>query len=103
MAKTKANGVNKSAMVREILKTNPKMKVNEVVVMLAAKKVKVLPSQVYFIKSKLRSKRRQAMNQNVAKSTGITNPIELIRKVKALAGEVGGVRNLGLLVEAMQG
>lgn len=93
--------INKSQLVRDILKESPKAKVAEIVAMLAAKKVKVIPAQVYFIKSKLRKGRKKRQLRQVKNAIGGSDPLSLIRKVRSLADEVGGFKGLKDLVEAI--
>lgn len=107
MAKpTAAEGkrVNRSEAVREALAQNPKAGSKEVIALLAAKGVKVSPTLVYYVKSKQNQARRRARRaEAVAESrrTATTDPVELVMRVKQLAAEVGGVRNLKLLVDLL--
>ena len=104
MAKKK-NGVNKSEEIRQILKTNPEMPVKEVVSTMAGRGLKVTDNLVYFIKGRIkgrkgrRKKARQMMANVVA--TGNTDPVATILKVKRWAAEVGGLKKLKALVEAL--
>jgi hypothetical protein len=107
MAKKTGNGeVNKSAAIREILSQDPKTKASEVVSTLAAKGIKVRPGLVYFIKGKLKGKRRRR-GQGKGEAAQVTaapsnaDVLGTIRKVKTLAAEVGGLRKLQALVEAL--
>lgn len=104
MAKKK-NGVNKSEEIRQLLKANPDMAVKEVVSNLAGRGMKVTDNLVYFIKGKMkgrkgRRKRAQQMVANVA-ATGSTDPVATILKVKRWASEVGGMKKLKALVDAL--
>ena len=107
MAKRK-NGVNKSEEIRQLLKANPAITASEVVSTLNAKGIKVSDNLYYFIKGKMkgrksRRKRAQKMVASVAKATSTTNSDALatILKVKALANEVGGLKRLKALIEAL--
>lgn len=102
MAKRKGpnGGVNKSAAVRELLTQSPKMPVKEIVAAMAAKGLKVQPSTVYFLKGKMRRKQRKEIGKRLV-SAGVVNPVDLILKVRSLAGEAGGIKKLKQLVDAL--
>lgn len=104
MAKTK-NGVNKSEEIRQLLRANRKMKAKAVVSALAEKGIKVSESQVYFVKGKIKGRRgrRKKARQVVAKvaATGNTDPVATILKVKSWAEQVGGMKKLKALVDAL--
>lgn len=96
--------VNKSQAIRDFLAGNPKADTKAVVAGLAEKGVKVAPTLVYFIKSKQRQARRRAKRDRVAASSGqmaANNPVEVVLRVKDLAREVGGIKNLKLLVDLL--
>ena len=102
----KKSSVNKSAAIRDILTQDPDAPVKEIVETMAGRDLKVTPNLVYFIKAKMRAGKRKKARQKAlqAVSTGngaASNPIELIRKVKLLAGEVGGLKKLKGLVEIL--
>jgi hypothetical protein len=104
MAKKK-NGVNKSEEIRQLLRANPKMPVKEIVATMAARDLQVTDNLVYFIKGKMkgrrgRRKKAHQMAANVA-ATGNSDPVAMIRKVRTWANEVGGIRKLKALVDAM--
>jgi hypothetical protein len=97
-------GVNKSEAIREFLAENPKADTKTIVNGLAAKGLKVAPTLVYFIKSKQNQAKRRAKRDRVAESsrgTGSKNPVEVVIRVKDLAREVGGIKNLKMLVDLM--
>jgi len=104
MAKRK-NGVNKSEEIRQVFKSNPKMPVKEVVATLAGRGIKVADNLVYFVKGKItgRRGRRKHAGQMVARvaATGNSDPVKTILKVKGWANEVGGMKNLKALVDAL--
>jgi hypothetical protein len=92
---------NRSAAIREALAQNPKAGSQEIVALLAEKGVKVAPTLVYYVRSKQNQARRKQKRARVAeasRTTAAVNPVELVLRVKDLAREVGGVRNLKLLV-----
>ena len=99
------NGVNKSEEIREMLRTNPEMPVKEIVSALAGRGIRVTDNLVYFNKGKIRGKqgrRKKAMQMvaNVA-ATGNTDPVATILKVKSCTNNVGGLKKLKLLVDAL--
>jgi hypothetical protein len=96
--------VNKSEAIREFLAENPNADTKGVVAGLAEKGLKVAPTLVYFIRSKQSQARRRARRERVAASsrgTGSKNPVEVVLRVKDLAREVGGIRNLKMLVDLL--
>jgi hypothetical protein len=96
--------VNKSQAIRDIFAENPKTETKVVIARLAEKGVKVSPTMVYYIRSKQRLASRKAKRARVAESsrnTGIPNPVELVLRVKDMAREVGGIRNLKQLVDLL--
>src|SRR5262245_43097002 len=104
MAKKKA-GVNKSEEIRQLLQANPNMPAKEVVESLASKGIKVAHTLVYFVKGKMkgrrgRRKKAHRMMANVA-ATGNSDPVTTILKVKRWANEVGGMKKLKALVDAL--
>jgi hypothetical protein len=106
MAKKKANGsgINKSALIREILSKNPKIKVKEVVALLAQRKIEVNPNLVYMIKSK-RSRRTRKEKRKLAveatRTAGFANPVQLIMEVRSVAEKAGGMRHLKQLIDLL--
>ena len=105
MAKTKdSTGKTKTEHVREALAANPKAGGKEILAILAANGIRVAPSLLYFIKSKAKQKQRIAKRAQVAETTrqtGAPNPLEVVIRVKNLARELGGIKNLKLLVELL--
>lgn len=104
MAKKK-NGVNKSEEIRQLLKTNPDMPVKEVVSTLAGKGIKVGDNLIYYVKGNMKGRqaRHNKGRQMVASvaATGDSDPVKTILKVKAWANEVGGLKKLKALVDAL--
>jgi hypothetical protein len=102
----KKNGVNKSEEIRQLLTANPKMSVKEVVASLNDRGLKVTDNLVYFIKGKMkgrrgRKKKARQMVAKVAATTGNTDPVATILKVKDWANQVGGMKKLKALVDAL--
>src|SRR5258706_1080845 len=95
---------NKSDAIREALAQNPKAKSKEIIAVLAQKGIKVAPTLIYYVKSKQNRARRRAKRALVAETyrkTASGNPVELVLRVKDLAREVGGIRNLKQLVDLL--
>ncbi len=104
MAKQKES-VNKSAAIRDLVTQNPKMPVKEIVTTLAGKGIEVKPGMVYFVKGRMKKgKRKGRAKAEVSTGDGRTaksDPVAVIRKVKNLASEVGGMAKLRALVEVL--
>jgi hypothetical protein len=107
MARQK-NGVNKSEEIRQLLKANPNLGTKEGVAALAEKGIEVSENLFYYVKGKIqgkkgRKKKAQKMVATVANSTGTAqkDALATILKVKGLANEVGGLKKLKALIDAM--
>src|SRR5882724_9996354 len=104
MAKRK-NGVSKSEEIRQLLKTNPMMAAQEAVAALAAKGIEVSDNLVYFVKGKIKGRKKKAQQvvARVAETNNVTksDALATILKVEALATDVGGLKKLKALVEAL--
>jgi hypothetical protein len=109
MAK-KANGgeVNKSQAIRDLLKENPKIKGSEAIAALKEKGIKVTGSLFYLVKGKAlgrkkRRKKREGKAASVVESATMSHSDALatILKLKAFAMEVGGLKTLKKLVDAL--
>jgi DNA-binding winged helix-turn-helix (wHTH) protein len=105
MAKAKAQKkVNKSAAIREAFQANPKAKAKEIVATLASKGIKVTIPLVYYIKSHSRKKKRRQKREvavSASRAAGMSNPVQAVIKVRALASEVGGMKSLKQLVDLL--
>jgi hypothetical protein len=109
--KAQSGEVNKSAAVRDLLHENPQITVAEAVAALAKKGIDLKPNLFYFVKGKLtgRKGRRRKARQMVASVTATmgngamktSDVVATILKVKHLASEVGGLKKLKSLVEAL--
>ena len=112
--KTRTGEVNKSQLIRDLLTANPEIKAKEVAVDLGKQGLKVSPNMFYFIKGKMkgrkgRQKQARKMVENVTATMGVNGAapaktgdvIATILKVKHLAAEVGGLKKLKALVEAL--
>ena len=107
MAKRK-NGVNKSEELRQLLTANPAITASEAVAALGAKGIEVSDNLYYFIKGKMKGRRgRRKKAQKVvarvaaATGTGSADALSTILKVKSLANELGGLKKLKALVDAL--
>jgi hypothetical protein len=115
MARQK-NGMSKSDEIRLLLKENPDMGAKDVVAALDKKGISVSDNLVYFVKGELtgqkhRKKKARKMMANVTEAMGNTaagsspvtrtDVVSTILKVKSLASEVGGLKKLMSLVEAL--
>ncbi len=101
----KKNGVNKSEEIRQVLKANPKIKAAEVISTLAGHGVDVSEQLVYFVKGRMKGAkgRRKKARQMVARvvATGNGDPVATILKVRRWAEELGGMKKLKALVDAL--
>jgi hypothetical protein len=96
--------INKSQAIRDFLAGSPRAGTKEIVAGLAEKGIKVAPTLVYFIKSKANQAKRRAKRDRAAESSrqsGSRNPVEVVLRVKDLAREVGGIKNLKMLVDLL--
>jgi hypothetical protein len=95
---------NKSQAIRDYFAGNPKADSKTVIADLGTKGIKVSPTMVYYVRSKMGQARRKAKRALVAESSRKltpTNPVELVLRVKGLAHEVGGIHNLKQLVDLL--
>jgi hypothetical protein len=107
MAKQKTD-VNRSEEIRKMLRADPKMPVKEIAAAMKARGLEVTDNLVYYIKGRMhgRRRRRRKARQVVAKvaaTTGREDAVAMILKVKSWADEVGGMRQLKSLVDALIG
>lgn len=105
MAKSK-NGVNMSQAIRDLLKEHPKMKAKEIVETLGARGIPVKEGLVYYTMgktkgSKRRKKKADSMIASVAATTGANDALATIMKVKGLANQVGGLKKLKAIIDAL--
>lgn len=96
--------INKSEAIRAALASHPTLTTRELIAKIGESGVKVTPTMVYFIRSKQKQAGRKDRRDRAAESSrlsGARNPIELVSRVKDLAREVGGIRNLKQLVDLL--
>jgi hypothetical protein len=108
-----AKKVNKSQLVRDLLKSNPDMKPKEVVEVLAKDGHKITANLGYFLKGKAagkKAKKKRIVKAAAAAAAGGTiidngfvggDTLSLIKDVKALAQRAGGYGKLKELVDAL--
>jgi arginine repressor len=107
-----AEAPNKSQAIRDLFKQNPAASLDEVISTLAADGIQVTKSLVYLVKGKMKVKkkgRRRNAKKMVAKVM-VTAPssngspgdaLKTIMQVKGLANELGGLKKLKALVDAL--
>jgi len=104
MAKSNSGRGTKGEAIRQILTENPKTATKAIVASLAEKGVNVSKNHVYYIKSRMRQKKRRQKREKAAETTRTTampNPAQAVAKVKSLARELGGLKNLKQLVDVL--
>jgi hypothetical protein len=85
-----------------LLEQNADRPVSEIVSELKRGGIKVLPNMVYTLRRKMRSGRKSRRGATGHASTnGLADPVRLVRGVKELAIQAGGMKQLKELVEAM--
>jgi hypothetical protein len=103
---------NKSEQVRDYLETNPSATAPEAIAALAKMGTKVTSSLVYSVKAKMKASKGPGKQHGkraasataksvVSSPSSSTDVVSTVRKVKSLASEVGGLKNLMALVEAL--
>jgi hypothetical protein len=107
MARQK-NGVNKSDEIRQLLKAHPEIGAKEAIAALGAKGIKISDNLYYFVKGHIKGRKgkKKKAQQVIAKVAEVNNvpksdALSTILKVKAVANEVGGLKKLKALVEAL--
>jgi hypothetical protein len=107
MAK-KTNGVNRSEEIRQLLKANPEIGPKEATATLAKKGIEVSSGLFYFVKGQMKGRKarktrvqKAVTNVTAVTQTSRTDAVSTILKVKACAREVGGMKALKALVEAL--
>ncbi len=90
---------NKSEAIRRVLAEHPKAKSKEIVALLAGQGVKVNATLVYYVKSRAKHARRKQNRAARLSGEMARNPVKLVQRLKEIAGEVGGWKNLRQLVD----
>lgn len=96
--------INKSKAIRELIAAQPAVDSKSVVSQLGEQGIKVSPTMVYYVKSKLKHAKNKAKRERAAESSrdiGAINPVQLVVRVKGLAREVGGMKHLKQLVDIL--
>jgi hypothetical protein len=112
--KAKSGEVSRSAAIRDLIKQKPHITVKEAIAALGEKGIKINQGLFYTTKGRMqgkksRHKKARKMVENVTatmSSNGAATPktgdvISTILKVKHLAAEVGGLKKLNALVDAL--
>ena len=110
--KARSGEVNKSEAMRDLLGKNPDIKAAEAIATLGAQGIKVIPSLYYYTKGRMsgkkgRRKKARQMVEKVSATMGsngamkTSDVVATILKVKHLAAEVGGLKKLKSLVDAL--
>jgi hypothetical protein len=101
----KSSDVNKSEEIRALLRANRKMKAKDVVATLAERGISVSEGLVYFTKGRMRGRRgRKAKMEKMAsavKNTTGGDALATLMKIKTLANDLGGLKKLKALVDAL--
>lgn len=112
MAKSKSADVNKSDLIRGVLAERPDATTANIVEHIKKKHgVTIAAGLVYLIKSKSKGKKYRRVSMPAVQTTmtalpfprnhGKSDVINIIRKAKELAADVGGMPKLKAIVEAI--
>lgn len=95
---------NKSQAIRDIYTADPKADTKTVKARLEEQGIEASPALIYYIRGKLGKARRRAKRaeatESIHRTTG-RDPIDVVLRVKNLANDVGGIRHLKKLVDAL--
>ena len=94
---------NKSQAIRDYMAGNLTAGTKDIVTGLAATGVKVTPALVYLIRSNANKSKRRAKRRRFDESSrgAAVNPVELFQRIRDLGREVGGFKNLRMLVDLL--
>src|SRR4051794_18432385 len=104
MAKKAQGGdINRSALIRDFFAQDPEMKVKDIVGALKKQGIIVAPNLVYLVKGKLKGEgASEPRAENASpRAAGGSDALMTIHKVKKLALDVGGLRMLKGIVDAL--
>jgi hypothetical protein len=108
MAKQKQKSVNKSQAVRDLLTENPNLSFQETSGTLATKGINLTKGLFYLVRKGMKSKKRKTgkkvsskMVATPSSNGGGDDALTTIKQIKGLATELGGMKNLKALVEAL--
>jgi len=107
MARPTTNGVNKSQAIRDLLRENPTIKGKVAIATLAKKGIDIKYNLFQFVKGSVEggtkkqhpARQQSASSSDSARKSGDT--LSTIRMVKSLAADVGGLRTLKQIVDAL--
>ncbi len=108
MAK-KSGDVNKTEEVRLLLKANPQFSAKEAMEKLAEKGIKISNALFYYTKGQMKGRKARKQKDQKTAAAKVTEATLVIKgealstilKVKGWAKEVGGMKTLKALVEAL--
>jgi hypothetical protein len=92
----------KTAAIRELIEQNPNMPTSQIVSTLRGRGIRINPNLVYYTKNRMKKRgggRRGPRPQ--ASHNGVSNAAVLVRNVKELAQQAGGLKELKDLVEIL--
>lgn len=105
MARPAPGGVNKSQAIRDLLKENPSIKGKEAIATLAKKGIHIKYNLFQFVKGSVQGGTKRPVRQQSAGASESTrksgDTLATIRMVKSLAADVGGLRTLKQIVDAL--
>lgn len=104
MTKPSPNSINKSQAIRDYAAANPNAKASAIHKALAAKGIRVAPSNIYMILSKSRRKATRARRAAAAASVPVIStitPADAVIACRQLAVQLGGTKHLLALVQAL--
>jgi hypothetical protein len=103
MARRAKGGVNKSEAIRGVFAASPGISVRDLIATLHGRGIKVKPNLVYLVKGNLRGEapRRGRPPAAAAATPKNSDALATIMKVKKVAAEVGGLRTLKALIDAL--
>src|SRR3954466_13449205 len=107
MARPTTNGVNKSQVIRDLLRENPTIKGKDAIATLAKKGIDIKYNLFQFVKGSVQGGTRKqgpARQQSAGaaeSSRKSADTLATIRMVKSLATDVGGLRTLKQIVDAL--
>jgi hypothetical protein len=102
MPRGKKRRGQKSAAIRQLLEQNPDRPVGEIVSELKGRGIKVLSNMVYTLRGKMKSGRKRGRaTATHANANGAADAVTLVRGVKDLAVQAGGLKQLKVLVDVM--
>jgi hypothetical protein len=102
MPRGKQQRGEKSAAIRELLERNPDRPVREIMSELAGRGIRVHSNMVYTLRQKMKAGRKGRRAAAAHASTnGAADAVQLVRGIKELASQAGGMKQLKELVEVM--